>query len=109
MSNAKPMAAIAQISHWTGVSRDAAMLDAGGKLLRIPRARADRCTGPPYPDVERMPARTIDAGGRVTELVAGPEFAQGGDEGALEPRAARAVDDRSAGGGGEIDQEILDA
>src|SRR6187399_1530936 len=107
MSNAKPMAAIAQISHWTGVRR-VAMGIVGG-LLRIPRAGPDRCTLAAHPDVERMPAGVVDAGRRVTELVAGAELAQRGDERTLEPRSAGAVDHRAAGGRGEIPEEALDA
>src|SRR4051812_49203419 len=112
MSNAKPMAAIAQISHWMGVSRVA--MGIVGRLLRIPRAGPDRCalarcTLAEHPDLERMPAGVVDAGRRVTELVAGAELAQGGDERALEPRSAGAVDHRAAGGGGEIAEEALDA
>src|SRR3954451_7103587 len=111
MSNAKPMAAIAQISHWMGVSLGAAIRDVA-ELLRIPRAGPDRCalaryTLAEHPDLERMPAGVIDAGRRVTELVAGAELAQRGDERALEPRPAGAVDHRAAGGGGEIAEEAL--
>src|SRR5688572_16077773 len=108
MSNAKPIAAIAQISHWTGVSRDAAMGSVAG-LLRIPRARTDRCTRAAHADFDGMPPGAVDAGRGVTELIAGPELLQRRDEGAFQARAARSIDDRSAGGAGQVDEEVLDA